>query len=161
MNAPMSRVLPTPVASAKQKDGNSRSKSVTVGNSQRRISSAAAMSGPLCGGMISVMRSRISSERRCGARKLNRPAMALTLGFILLEHYEKSLVLFEPLNGPTPFLVGNVHALVVCGLGFQKIITLFLHHFVVWFHIDQCLEKMPDKVAGEVIDPLPKTGFHS
>ena len=35
MNAPISRVLPTPVASAKQSDGNSRSKSVTVGNSLR------------------------------------------------------------------------------------------------------------------------------
>ena len=33
MNAPMSRVLPTPVARAKQSDGNSRSKSVTDGNS--------------------------------------------------------------------------------------------------------------------------------
>ena len=33
MNAPISRVLPTPVARAKQTDGNSRSKSVTVGHS--------------------------------------------------------------------------------------------------------------------------------
>ena len=40
MNAPISRVLPTPVASAKQSDGNSRSKSVTVGNSLRMTSSA-------------------------------------------------------------------------------------------------------------------------
>ena len=31
MNAPMSRVLPTPVASAKQSDGKSRSKSSTAG----------------------------------------------------------------------------------------------------------------------------------
>ena len=35
MKAPMSRVLPTPVASAKQSEGNSRSKSATVGNSLR------------------------------------------------------------------------------------------------------------------------------
>ena len=41
MNAPINRVLPTPVASAKQSDGNSRSKSVTVGYSLRMISSAA------------------------------------------------------------------------------------------------------------------------
>ena len=33
MNAPISRVLPTPVAKAKHKDGKSRSKSVKVGNS--------------------------------------------------------------------------------------------------------------------------------
>ena len=46
MNAPISRVLPTPVASAKQSDGNSRSKSVTDGNSLRIAASAAATSAP-------------------------------------------------------------------------------------------------------------------
>ena len=37
--------------------------------------------GPFSGGAISVMRSRISSERRCGGRRLRRPAMALTWRF--------------------------------------------------------------------------------
>ena len=83
MKAPINRVLPTPVASAKQTDGNSRSKSVTVGNSLRIISSASAKSAAFFGEMISVMRSRISNEWRCGGRKLNRPAMALTCRFML------------------------------------------------------------------------------
>src|ERR1017187_6778848 len=82
----MSRVLPTPVASAKQMDGNSRSKSVTFGNSDLMIASAAAASGDLLGGTISVMRSRISSDSRCDGRKLNRPARALTCRFILFFH---------------------------------------------------------------------------
>ena len=38
---------------------------------------------PCPGGTISVMRSRISSERRCGGRRLRRPAMALTWRFIV------------------------------------------------------------------------------
>jgi hypothetical protein len=62
MKAPMSRVLPTPVAKAKHSDGNSRSKSVTVGNSLRIAASAAVRSTAFLGGTISVIRSRISSE---------------------------------------------------------------------------------------------------
>ena len=58
MKAPISRVLPTPVASAKQSDGNSRSKSVTDGNSVRMASSAATRSAPFFGDAISVMRSQ-------------------------------------------------------------------------------------------------------
>ena len=41
-----------------------------------------AASAPFRGGAISVMRSSISSERRCGGRRLRRPAMALTWRFI-------------------------------------------------------------------------------
>ncbi|MCY1241914.1 hypothetical protein D9M72_548420 [compost metagenome] len=37
MNAPISRVLPTPVASAKHREGNSRSKSSRVVNSAFRV----------------------------------------------------------------------------------------------------------------------------
>ena len=37
---------------------------------------------PCSGGAISVMRSRISSERRWGGRRLRRPAMALTWRFM-------------------------------------------------------------------------------
>ena len=83
MKAPINRVLPTPVASAKQTDGNSRSKSVMVGYSPRMTSSAAANSAALFGGTISVMRSKISSEWRCGGRRLNRPPMALTWRFMI------------------------------------------------------------------------------
>ena len=68
MNAPINRVLPTPVASAKQSEGKSRSKSVTVGNSLLMAASALATSTFFAGGTISVIRSRISSERRCGGR---------------------------------------------------------------------------------------------
>ena len=78
MKAPIRLVLPTPVARAKQSDGNSRSKSVTDGNSRHTASRAAWTSTPFFGGAISVIRSRISSDRRCGGRRLNRPAMALT-----------------------------------------------------------------------------------
>ena len=83
MNAPMSRVLPTPVASAKQSEGKSRSKSVTVGNSRRMTSRAACDVGVLSRRRRSrVTRSRISSDSRCGGRRLRRPAMALTWRFI-------------------------------------------------------------------------------
>jgi len=58
MKAPINRVLPTPVASAKQSDGNSRSKFVTPGNSLWIAASAAATSAPFFGGAISVTRSR-------------------------------------------------------------------------------------------------------
>jgi hypothetical protein len=78
MNAPINRVLPTPVASAKQSEGKSRSKSVTVGNSLPMASIAACRSASFFGGTISVTRSRISSDRRCGGRRLKRPAMELT-----------------------------------------------------------------------------------
>jgi len=40
--------------------------------------SALATSTSLRGGTISVILSRISSERRCGGRRLRRPAIALT-----------------------------------------------------------------------------------
>ena len=46
-------------------------------------SSAAATSAPFFGGAISVTRSRISSDSRCGGRRLRRPAMALTCRFIV------------------------------------------------------------------------------
>src|SRR5437870_6876041 len=87
MNAFMSRVLPTPVASAKQSDGNSFSKSVTDGNSLRIVASAAATSDPFFGGTISVTRSRISSECRCGGRRLRRAAMVFTWRFIKFLTY--------------------------------------------------------------------------
>src|SRR5262249_16911407 len=93
MNAPISRVLPTPVANAKQTEGNSRSKSVTVGNSLWMAARAVSTPALFPTGMISVMRSRISRERRCGGgggrcarerrcggRRLRGPAMALTCG---------------------------------------------------------------------------------
>src|SRR3989338_5260684 len=82
MKAPMRRVLPTPVASAKQTEGNSRSKSVAVGNSLRITARAFSRSTSFFGWTISVTRSRISKERRCGGRRLKRPAMALTWRFI-------------------------------------------------------------------------------
>ena len=85
MKAPISLVLPTPVARAKQKEGKSRSKFVTVGNSRCIAASDAVRSPPLLGGTISVMRSRISSDIRCGGLKLRRPAMALTWRFIVIE----------------------------------------------------------------------------
>ncbi|WP_239236897.1 hypothetical protein [Candidatus Nitrotoga sp. BS] len=47
MNAPISRVLPTPVASAKHREGNSRSKFLTDGKSLQMIFSATAMSASL------------------------------------------------------------------------------------------------------------------
>ena len=78
MKAPINRVLPTPVASAKHNEANSRSKSVTVGNSARIAASAASRSMLLVGGAISVMRCRISNESRWGFRRLRRPEMALT-----------------------------------------------------------------------------------
>src|SRR5688572_22386827 len=107
MNAPIKRVLPTPVARAKHNEGNSRSKSVTEGNSLAMASSALPISGSFFGGAISVMRSRISSDRRCGGRRLRRPAIALTFWFISLddgqlrEHYD--------------FNAGNTHESVIIG----------------------------------------------
>jgi hypothetical protein len=58
----MSRVLPTPVASAKQSDEKSLSKSVTVGNSLLIAVRAVFRSAFFFGGTISVIRSRISKE---------------------------------------------------------------------------------------------------
>ena len=74
--------LPTPVASAKHSDANSRSKSCTDGNSLRIASSAAATPAPFFGGAISVTRSSSSRDLRCGGRSDNLPAMALTCRFI-------------------------------------------------------------------------------
>jgi hypothetical protein len=70
--------LPTPVASAKQIEAKSRSKFVTDGNSEWIASSAATGSISFRGGTISVTRSRISSDWRCGGRRLKRPAIAFT-----------------------------------------------------------------------------------
>ncbi len=56
MKAPMRRVLPTPVARAKQREGNSRSKSVTEGYSLRMTASWSSTDDDLPGGAISVMR---------------------------------------------------------------------------------------------------------
>src|ERR1700688_704302 len=81
MNAPIRRVLPTPVASAKHSDGNSRSKSVTDGNSEWIVERVAWISCSLRGDAISVTRSSISSERCCGGRRLIRPAMGFTSRF--------------------------------------------------------------------------------
>ena len=83
MNAPISRVLPTPVARAKQSDGNSRSKSASPGYSAFNAAIAASLSAPFFNDTSSVSRSRISSERRCGARRLRRFATVLTMRFIV------------------------------------------------------------------------------
>jgi len=50
MKASIKRVLPTPVARAKHSEGNSRSKSVTEGNSLAIASSAPPRSSSLPGG---------------------------------------------------------------------------------------------------------------
>ncbi len=65
MKAPISRVLPTPVASAKQSDGNSRSKSVTDGNSLRMAARAAWTSAPFFG----------RRDLRDAVQDLQRPAL--------------------------------------------------------------------------------------
>src|SRR5690606_6426955 len=83
MKAPMSRVFPTPVASAKQTEGKSRSKSVTDSYSLRISSKASATAVDLLGGTISVIRWRRSSDSRWGGRRLRRPEMALTWRFII------------------------------------------------------------------------------
>ena len=46
MKAPISRVLPTPVARAKQSEGKSRSKSVRVGNKPFSVAKMALTSPP-------------------------------------------------------------------------------------------------------------------
>ena len=78
MKAPIRRVLPTPVAREKQSEGNSRSKSVTVGNSLWMAVSPAVRSLPFLGGRISQIRSRIARESRWGWRRLRRPEIELT-----------------------------------------------------------------------------------
>src|SRR5712692_10111544 len=100
MNAPVKRVLPTPVARAKQSEGNSRSKSATVGNSLRVAANAASRSASFFSGTISVMRARISSERRCGGRRLRRPAIALTWRFMKTSVF--SFLDEFPLSGRPP-----------------------------------------------------------
>ena len=88
INAPISRVLPTPVANAKQRDGKSRSKSVTVLNSDCIVFSALLMSSckepdtTLSSANNSATLARISTESRCGARRLRRFARAFTSEFI-------------------------------------------------------------------------------
>jgi len=85
MKAPISRVLPTPVASAKQSDGKSRSKEVTEGNSERITASAATGSAVLLGGAISTARANLARASRCGGRRLSRPLIVLTSGFIRIS----------------------------------------------------------------------------
>src|ERR1039458_7649214 len=81
MTAPIKRVLPTPVASAKQSDANSRSKSVTEGNALWIACNAWAASVSLLRGSNSQTVSRISSESRCGWRRLKRLAIAQSCCF--------------------------------------------------------------------------------
>src|ERR1035437_2675550 len=81
MNAPISRVLPTPVARAKHRDANSRSKSVTEGNALWIACNAWAASVSLLSGSNSQTLSRISSESRCGWRRLKRFAIAQSCCF--------------------------------------------------------------------------------
>ena len=74
----MSRVLPTPVARAKHRDGKSRSKSVNVGNSflmATKLVSPSVMSGM---DKSSQMRARISNDWRWGWRRLRRLEILLT-----------------------------------------------------------------------------------
>jgi len=59
MKARVSRVSPTPVARAKQRDGKSRSKSVTVEYSDSTARRAPATSAPFSREMMSQMRARI------------------------------------------------------------------------------------------------------
>src|ERR1017187_3913961 len=88
MNAPIRRVLPTPVASAKHSDANSRSKSVTEGNALWIACNAWAASVSLLRGSSSQTLSRISSESRCGWRRLKRLAIAQSccFAFTLIPH---------------------------------------------------------------------------
>src|SRR5690606_3727695 len=72
----------TPVANAKHKDGKSRSKSSSVGNSAFNISSN---DGTSCLGSrrrspVALMAlAKASNDSRCGARKLKRPEMLLII----------------------------------------------------------------------------------
>src|SRR5438132_1324692 len=95
MKAPISRVLPTPVASAKQSEGKSRSKSVSVGYSVRMVASAAARSAVLGGGAISVARSSSARDSCCGGRRLRRPVMELTWRFMRLGPQGNSMLLLR------------------------------------------------------------------
>src|SRR3990172_13273143 len=98
MNAPMSRVFPTPVERGKQSEGKSRSKSVTVGNSvwmtlsdwaTFACAASADRSAFFSSGMMSQTLARISSDSRWGGRRLSRLAIMFTLEFI--SHFQ-----FEP-----------------------------------------------------------------
>ncbi len=61
--APISRVLPTPVARAKHTDGKSRSKSVTPGYNCRTAASAAPTSVPIRGGSTPQTAASTFSDR--------------------------------------------------------------------------------------------------
>lgn len=76
----LSRVLPTPVARAKHREGNSRSKSVNVGNSL--LIAAKFVSQSAIFGMFknSQIRARISKDSRWGWRRMRRLAMLLKFG---------------------------------------------------------------------------------
>ncbi len=74
----MSRVLPTPVASAKHSEGNSRSKLVTVGNYWLIFAKRVSISHCLLMGKSSQIRARISNDCRCGGRGMRRLAILLT-----------------------------------------------------------------------------------
>ena len=76
--APIRRVLPTPVARAKQRDGNSRSKLVTDGNSARIAARAASTSTSFRGGRDLRHAVQYFERLALRRRRLKRPAMAFT-----------------------------------------------------------------------------------
>ena len=78
MNAPIRRVLPTPVAKEKQSDGNALSKSFTDGNSLWIISKICFVSAPFVRFQISKTLSRIFRLSLCGSRRLRRFAIVFT-----------------------------------------------------------------------------------
>ena len=92
LDAPIKRVLPTPVASAKHKDGKSRSKSVSVGNSACSAACMAASSSAerACesrkAGTDSSALCNRSKLTDCGSRRLKRPATVRTIFSRLMLH---------------------------------------------------------------------------
>lgn len=83
MNAPISRVLPTPVAKAKHKDGKSRSKLSTGGKPRAWLiawtASSAVSGGPALPKFKPLnISARISNESAWGLRRDKRWVMVLS-----------------------------------------------------------------------------------
>jgi hypothetical protein len=74
----MSRVLPTPVASVKQSEGNSHSKLVTLGNSWLIFAKLVSILHCLLIGKSSQIRAFISNDCRCGGGRLRQLPILLT-----------------------------------------------------------------------------------
>ena len=92
---PIRRVLPTPVASAKHSDGNSRSKSSSVLNSAFSVERIAgtSRSWPKSSGAASSARTNLMSESAWGSRRDRRPVTACrTRLFIIRSPKQTALI---------------------------------------------------------------------